>query len=103
MSQTNAQRQRQYRQRHLKDFNAKHEALERFNHMVSYATKMTLKRLARCYGVTQRGMLEAVLADAERRLLQSLPNTQQDAYYDMQIMLRTNTEGNRPDLTDRDR
>jgi hypothetical protein len=57
-----AQRQAEYRQRHLRDETG---ALERINLVVPIAAKRQLERLACCYGVTQRAMLEKLLAEAE--------------------------------------
>ena len=65
MSKSNAQRQRDYRGRHLKGLGEEHDMLERINLMVSYASKHSLKRLASYAGTTQRAMLEKVLAEAE--------------------------------------
>jgi hypothetical protein len=90
MKQSNAQRQRNYRDRHLKQTGEKHEMLERINHMVSFSTKDSLKRLASCYGVTQRAMLERAIEEMENKLLSTLPNTRQNDYYDMKITLRSN-------------
>jgi hypothetical protein len=41
--------------------------------MVSLQAKRRLERLAACYGVTLRNMLERILADAERAVLDELP------------------------------
>lgn len=54
MSKTNAQRQRDYRKRHLKDFGDECDMLERIDMLVSYRAKQTLKRLATRSGTTQR-------------------------------------------------
>ena len=82
MGKSNAQRQAAYRQRHLKAVDA---GLERVNVLVSVHAKRRLERLAACYGVTQRTMLERLLADAERAALDALPVDQQDAYYDKRL------------------
>jgi hypothetical protein len=58
--------------------------------MVSFSTKDSLKRLASCYGVTQRAMLERAIEEMENKLLSTLPNTRQNDYYDMKITLRSN-------------
>jgi hypothetical protein len=79
MARTNAERQAAYRRRHLKDLDG---ALERLNMLVSLHAKRRLERLAACYGVTQRSLLEEILAAAERAALDRLPGDQHDAYYD---------------------
>jgi hypothetical protein len=82
MGKSNAQRQAAYRQRHLKAVDA---GLERVNLLVSVHAKQQLERLTACYGVTQRTMLERLLADAERACLDALPADQQSAYYDKRL------------------
>ena len=90
MKQSNAQRQRNYRDRHLKQTGEEHEMLDRINQMVSLSAKNSLKRLASCYGVTQRAMLEKAIEETENKLLSKLPNARQNDYYDMKITLRSN-------------
>lgn len=60
---SNAQRQADYRQRHLKseDHNLQHLGL-----MVDLHAKLALPLLAQCYGVTQRSMLEGLIMQAQR-------------------------------------
>jgi hypothetical protein len=69
MGKSGARRQAEYRQRHLRD---EAGALERINLFVSISTKRQLERLAYCYGVTKRAMLEKLLAEAERATLDAL-------------------------------
>lgn len=90
MIKSNAQRQRNYRDRHLKQTGEEHEMLERINQMVSFSAKDSLKRLASCYGVTQRTILERAIEETENKLLNTMPNEQQNDYYDMKITLRSN-------------
>ena len=90
MSKSNVQRQRNYRDRHLKQTGEDYEMLERINQMVSLSAKSSLKRLASYYGVTQRAMLERVIEDADHLLINTLPNEQHNDYYDMKITLRSN-------------
>lgn len=92
MRKSNAQRQHDYRDRHLKQAGEKHEMLERINHMVSLSAKSSLKRLASYYGVTQRAMLESVIAEADNKLINTLTSQQQNDYYDMNITLRSNAK-----------
>lgn len=61
---TNAERQRAYRQRHLQDVDG---AGERLNMVVSVQAKAQLGRLASHHGISQRAMLERLLAEAERQ------------------------------------
>lgn len=60
---SNAQRQADYRTRHLKDENSQ---LERLSLLVDLHAKRALERLACCYGVTQKVMLERLLMQANR-------------------------------------
>ena len=104
MRKSNAQRQRAYRDRHLKLTDESDDLLERINQMVSLPTKNALKRLASYYGVTQRSLLESAIANAERALFDTLPGEHQNDYYDMNITLRSNTKqgaSNSESLTDR--
>ena len=84
---TNAQRQADYRARHLKDENAQ---LERLSLLVDLHAKRALERLAFCYGVTQRAMLERLLIQAnllaQEQAAQQHPDGQA-AYFDKQIRL----------------
>jgi hypothetical protein len=66
MAQSNAERQRAYRTRHLKDENGKGE---RLNILLDLHAKRALERLATCYGVTQKAILESILRQAENAAL----------------------------------
>jgi len=92
MRKSNAQRQRDYRERHLRDIGDEHDMLERINLMVSYTAKQSLKRLASYSGITQRAMLEQVLSETEQHVLDTLNGRQQDDYYDGKLSLRSNSE-----------
>ena len=92
MRKSNAQRQRIYRDRHLKQAGEEHEMLERINQMVSLTAKSSLRRLASYYGVTQRAMLERAIEETENKLLSQLPNARQNDYYDMKMSLRSNNK-----------
>lgn len=88
MTKSNAERQAAYRVRHLKDENGKGE---RLNLVIDTHAKRSLERLAACYGVTQRAMLERILAETERTALHQvaeIPNGQTD-YYDGRLKLRS--------------
>ncbi|GAA4017863.1 hypothetical protein GCM10022212_11960 [Actimicrobium antarcticum] len=92
MSLTNAERQALYRQRHLRTEDSTGELLHA---VINLHAKRALERLAKCYGLTQRALLERLLIDAERQTIDSagrLPNGQAD-YYDGRLRL----EISRPD------
>ncbi len=81
MSQSNAQRQAAYRARHLKDDNGKGE---RLNLVIDLQAKRAIERLAVCYGVTQKEIMERLALGAERVTLDkaaTLPKGPDD-YYD---------------------
>lgn len=82
MSKSNAQRQREYRERHLMSLDDEYELLERINLMVSCSAKKGLKRLAGHAGITQKMMLEKVISEAENRVVETLSSRQQSDYYD---------------------
>lgn len=77
----NAQRQADYRTRHLKSADGQ---LERLNLMIDLHAKRALERLAGCYGVTQKSMLERLIRQAQEvALLESeviTPNGPADFY-----------------------
>lgn len=66
MAQSNSERQAAYRARHLKDEGGQGE---RLNLVIDLHAKRALERLANCYGVTQRALLERLLVVAEREAL----------------------------------
>jgi hypothetical protein len=82
-----AQRQAEYRKRHLKDETA---TLERLNLLVQVSAKQQLERLACCYGATQRAMLAKLLAEAERATLNALSPEEQGNYLDKRRPFRSN-------------
>lgn len=86
MTKTNAERQAAYRVRHLRDEDGKGE---RLNIVIDLHAKRALERLAACYGVTQRAMLERLVLEAERDALDQaakLSNGQAD-YYDGKLRM----------------
>lgn len=87
MGKSNAERQAAFRARHFKAVEGERE---RLSLAVSVPAKAQLDRLAACYAVTKREVIESLLAQAERRLLDSLPANEQDRYLDRQLMLRGN-------------
>lgn len=82
MTSSNAERQHAYRDRHLKD-----GELERLDTLIDMHAKHRLERLASCYGLTQREMLERLLLEAESSLFERLSSDEQDAYYDQRLQL----------------
>lgn len=87
MATTNAQRQAAYRQRHFKEVDGERVRLDL---ALSVPAKAQLERLASCYRVTQREVLERLLQAAERELVQSLPAGEQCRYYDRELVLPGN-------------
>ena len=79
MAQSNAERQAAYRARHLKDENGTDE---RLNLLVDIHAKRALERLAARYSVTQRVMLQTLITDAEKALVNTLSSNEQASYYD---------------------
>jgi hypothetical protein len=85
---SNAQRQADYRARHLKDENGQ---LQRLSLLVDLHAKRALERLASCYGVTQREMLERLLMQANRLAQEQIAQQSPDghaAYFDKRISLQ---------------
>lgn len=84
MSKSNAQRQAEYRARHLQ-----HEdgMGERLNLVINLHAKRALERLAVSYSVTQRAALERIIAEAEQAVLAEVgatPTGQED-YFDKKV------------------
>lgn len=59
----NAQRQADYRAHHLKSEDGR---LQRLNLMIDLDAKRALERLASCYGVTQKSLLESLILQAQQ-------------------------------------
>jgi hypothetical protein len=81
MAKNNAQRQAAYRARHLKDLDGKGE---RLNLVIDLHAKRAIERLAICYGVTQKDIIERLVLGAQRVTLDraaTLPKGPED-YYD---------------------
>ena len=78
MAMTAAERQARFRHRHLRD----HETVdsERINLVVTISTKRQLERLARRDGVTQRVMLETLLAKADRQAMHGMSEAELREY-----------------------
>lgn len=88
---SNAQRQADYRQRHLK---SEDHNLQRLGLMVDLHAKLALQRLARCYGVTQRSILEGLIMQAQQVTVDAAiamsPSGHTD-YYDGRLKLHRQT------------
>jgi hypothetical protein len=85
---SNAQRQADYRRRHLKEENGQ---LERLSLLVDLHAKRALERLASCYGVTHRAMLERLLMQANQAAQQQAAEHSPDGhadYFDKRISLQ---------------
>lgn len=84
MAVSNAQRQAAYRARHLKSGDVLDQ---RLNLVIDLHAKCALERLALCYGVTQRALLQMLLIQGERAAIgrldamPELPNAV-NQYYD---------------------
>ncbi|MBI3144480.1 MAG: hypothetical protein HYZ18_04275 [Pseudogulbenkiania sp.] len=83
MALTNAQRQAAYRARHLKEESG---SGERLNAVIDLHAKRALERVATCYGVTQRALLEHLLIEAERQAVAQAGGREAD-YYDGKLRL----------------
>jgi hypothetical protein len=78
MALTSAEKQRRYRERHL----GVHGSRERIQLFISVQTKAQLGRLARHYGYTITKVVEDLVKDADRTILDRLPTRQHSAYLD---------------------
>ena len=81
MAKTSAQRQAAYRERHLKNESGKGE---RLNLIINLNAKRAIERLAVCYGVTQKDIIERLALGAQRVTLDKaaiLPNGPEDYYH----------------------
>lgn len=82
----NAKRQAAYRARRNNDESA---PTERLNLIIDLHAKRALERLATCYGVTQKAIVQRLLIEAEHAAIDAaiaLPNGQAD-YYDGRLRL----------------
>lgn len=87
MGKSNAERRAAYRARHFKEADG---TLTRLNTSLSTQGKAKLERLSSCYRVTQRTIIETLLAQAERSLLNALPSGEQEKYLDRKLSLHGN-------------
>ncbi len=77
---SNAERQRKYRQRHLKEPDG--EPLVRLNLLASANAKAHLERLSSCYAVTLRAALERAIHDASDKVMAGLSGEDKKRYLD---------------------
>jgi hypothetical protein len=87
MGKSNAERQAAYRARHFKAVDG---GLVRLSLAVSLQAKAQLERLATCYAVTQRDVIESLLRQAENAVLESLTGGDKDRYCDRALPLPRN-------------
>ena len=78
MALISAEKQRRYRERHL----GVHGSKERIQLFISVHTKAQLGRLAHHYGYTITKVIEDLVKDADRAILDRLPRRQHPAYLD---------------------
>ena len=83
MARTNAQNQAAYRARHIKGEGG---TASRLDVLIADSAKLALKRLVARYRVSNRSMLEALILDAQKALLDTLDADQQSAYYDSVVV-----------------
>lgn len=86
MAKSNAERQSDYRARHLKDVDGMGE---RLNLVIDLHAKRAFERLAVCYGVTQKEIIERLVLGAEQATLNkavTMPSGSAD-YYDGRLRL----------------
>ncbi len=79
MAKTNAQNQAAYKARHLKEESG---TSERLDMLIDSSAKLTLKRLAAHYRVSQRALLQTLIEDEQSTLLETMTGDQQSAFYD---------------------
>ena len=77
MAKTSAERQAEYRARHLKEGDE-----ERLNMVVSLNAAMALRKLAVHRGVTQRQILESLLEETQTAVTADMTGEQYAAYSD---------------------
>ena len=77
---TNAERQRRYRKRQLQELDSPRM---RLNTDLRITAKSALTRLARHYAVTEKVMLERLIANAESTVVAGLSGAAQKEYYDV--------------------
>ncbi len=90
MGMTNAERQAAYRARHFKAADGERE---RLSLAVSVTAKAQLLRLTSCYGVTQREVVESLLAQAERALSEAMTEKEWKQYAERSLSLPRNGIG----------
>lgn len=78
MGKSSTERQREYRQRHLKNIEGEHVQV---NTVLSREAKRQLQRISRHEGISQRAVMEKLLRDEEGRILEGLHHDRFDEYY----------------------
>jgi hypothetical protein len=77
----NARRQERYREKHFK---GEDSTLSHLNVNIDMHAKLRLERLAAHYAVTQKLVLEKMIENSERRILEKLSEEQTKQYFDKQ-------------------
>lgn len=78
MRKSSTERQKEYRQRHLKNIEGEHVQV---NMVLSREAKRQLQRISRHGGITQRAVIERLLREEEDRILEGLHHDRLDEYY----------------------
>jgi len=79
MASSTADRQRQYRQRHLKDAEGNKSRLQA---IVAYRTMTSLRRMALHTGESITHIIDRIVLDAEKNITDKLSSSAYDAYHD---------------------
>lgn len=79
MAKSAAERQADYRKRHLKDMDG---TKARLNLLIDQQAKFALERLSLRYAVTKQDLLRRLLIEEQDRLLKEMTPEEQNAYYD---------------------
>ena len=74
MAKTNAELQQAYRQRFYEAENV------RLDLVISLDAKLSIRRIARHLGITQRGAIEAVMKQAEFDLIKTIADSEREHY-----------------------
>ena len=86
MAKSNAQRQAEYRARHLQAADGRGEQL---SGVIDVGAKRALERVAACYGITQRKLIERLARASERYALEQVRSggMAEGEYYDGKLRL----------------
>jgi hypothetical protein len=79
MGKTSAERQNEYRQRNIRDVEA---TKSRLSIIISDHAMLALRRLAKHYGCTQVALLERLLLEEQRKILDGMTDKEAIAFHD---------------------